>query len=229
MCPAQNRLLRVALLCGLGALGACTAVTRTGPDTMADYGASIPQEPPEAALSNGGIYYTGARLTLFEDAKARRVGDIITVLLQEATTAEKSANTDLARTSSADASFGSTGNLGGIDGDRDFTLEGGNTFQGQGDADQSNRLEGAITVTVSRVLSNGNLIVQGEKWITINQGEEYIRLRGIVRPADISQTNTVLSTQVADARISYSGRGAIADSNMPNILTRFFMSAISPF
>ncbi|HKK03898.1 MAG TPA: flagellar basal body L-ring protein FlgH, partial [Gammaproteobacteria bacterium] len=103
------------------------------------------------------------------------------------------------------------------------------SFDGEGDAAQSNQLEGSITVTVSEVLPNGNLVIQGEKWVKINQGQEYIRLRGIVRPVDIGPDNTVLSTQVADAQLAYGGTGVVAQSNSPGWLTRFFNSPLWPF
>src|SRR5690606_38111833 len=96
-------------------------------------------------------------------------------------------------------------------------------FAGQGNSSQSNRLDGSITVTVTQVLPNGNLRVEGEKWLALNQGEELIHLAGIVRPADIGPDNSVSSLKVADARISYRGKGVLADANSPGLLTRFFM------
>jgi flagellar L-ring protein precursor FlgH len=108
-------------------------------------------------------------------------------------------------------------------------LESDNSFDGQADSSQSNRLDGSITVTVAERLPNGNLLVRGEKLITINQGEEFIRLQGIIRPVDIGPENTVASTKVADAMITYSGRGALADANRPGWLGRFFNSPWFPF
>ena len=102
-------------------------------------------------------------------------------------------------------------------------------FQGEGDSSQSNKLEGSITVSVAQVLPGGNLLVQGEKWIRINQGDEYVRLRGIVRPVDIRPDNTVLSTQVGNAEISYGGTGQVANANTMGWLARFFISALWPF
>ena len=102
-------------------------------------------------------------------------------------------------------------------------------FQGQGSSNQSNRLQGAIAVQVAKVLPNGNLVVQGEKWIKLNQGDEFIQLRGIIRPEDISPLNTVPSSLVADARISYGGTGIIEEANTPGWLTRFFTSPLNPF
>ena len=89
--------------------------------------------------------------------------------------------------------------------------------------------DSSITVTIAKIYPGGNFYIQGEKWIEINQGSEFIRLRGIVRPVDISTTNTILSTKVADARITYSGTGATADVNKAGWLTRFFISPFWPF
>jgi flagellar L-ring protein FlgH len=109
------------------------------------------------------------------------------------------------------------------------SVDAGRDFEGQGDAAQSNLLEGTVTVTVAEVLPNGNLVVQGEKWMRLNQGEEYLRLRGIVRPVDIRADNTVLSTQIGDARIAYGGTGTLAHSSAPGWLSRFFNSPLWPF
>ena len=90
-------------------------------------------------------------------------------------------------------------------------------------------MNGSITVTVAEVLPNGNMIVRGEKWLTLNQGEEYIQISGIVRPQDVRTDNTIFSTLVADARIAYSGKGMLANANSPGWLARFFNSPIWPF
>ena len=96
-------------------------------------------------------------------------------------------------------------------------------------ARKSNRVDGNIAVTVYRRLPNGNLLVRGEKWITVNQGREYLRVAGIVRPTDIGTDNSVPSFKLADAQIEYSGRGALADANKPGWLSRFFNSPLFPF
>jgi flagellar L-ring protein precursor FlgH len=88
---------------------------------------------------------------------------------------------------------------------------------------------GDITVTVVRRLPNGNLVVQGQKWVNINQGSEYVRLQGIIRPIDIAPDNTIPSSEVADARIAYGQNGALADANRPGLLARFFDSPWLPF
>ena len=170
--------------------------------------------------------------------KARRVGDIITVVLVEQTTASKKADTNASKTQDtqldnptilgAPLSFNMPGgskrdlNLG-------TTLSGSRSFAGAGDSSQSNKLQGNVTVTVAEVLSNGNLVVRGEKRLTINQGDEYIRFSGIVRPSDVGSDNTVLSTSVADAKISYTGKGMIDDSNSSGWLASIFNSKWWPF
>jgi flagellar L-ring protein precursor FlgH len=108
-------------------------------------------------------------------------------------------------------------------------LDSTSSFGGEASSTQNNSLLGSIAVQVSQVLPNGNLMIQGEKWIQINQGDEYIRLRGIIRPEDLSAANSIPSTLVADARISYGGTGPLEESNTPGWLTRFFMSPMMPF
>jgi flagellar L-ring protein precursor FlgH len=96
-------------------------------------------------------------------------------------------------------------------------------FEGSADADQSNSLSGTISVTVTQVMPNGLMEVRGEKWLTLNQGEEFVQISGIIRPVDIGPDNSVPSFKVADARITYAGKGALADANSPGFLARFFM------
>ncbi len=204
-----------------------------------------PATPPDYTFvepTHGGIYQTGQEVRLFEDVKARRVGDLITILLAENTSATKSAKTTTDRATSIDVksptilgaipTFNAPGILP-LDSNRNNTLAttlgSSNTFEGEGDSNQSNSLSGSITVTVADVLPNGNLIVRGEKWLTLNQGEEYIQISGIVRPQDVRTDNTVLSTLVADARIAYSGTGMLANANKPGWLAKFFNSPLWPF
>jgi flagellar L-ring protein precursor FlgH len=168
---------------------------------------------------------------LFEDIKARQVGDLLTVILEEQTDASKTASTDISKDTSTEISAPTIlGKDIELDGNPLSTsLDSTNDFSGASDSSQSNKLQGSITVSVSQVLPNGNLMIQGEKWIAINQGDEYVRLRGIVRPVDIGPSNTVLSTQVADARITYRGKGATADSNAIGWLAQFFIKPLWPF
>jgi len=178
------------------------------------------------------IYQPGTSLLLFEDIKARRIGDMITVVLQEQTDAEKTADTGTSKSTSSEISdpiiFGKSPTHNGNPVFRN-SLQSEHEFDGAGESSQSNSLTGSITVSVVEVLANGNLVVQGEKWININQGEEFIRLRGIVRPSDINADNTIASTRVANAQIQYSGEGVLNETNSMGWLARFFNGPWMPF
>ena len=175
---------------------------------------------------NGSLYSQGYGLGLYSDHRAHRVGDIITVVLNESTTATKKAETSLSKeeetTFAAPTIFGEASRAGNLTGA--ITLDGEREFSGEAESDQSNSLNGRITVTVQEVLPNGNMVVRGEKWIGINQGDEFIRVAGIIRPQDVSPRNQISSVQLADARIYYGGRGTLADSNAPGWLAKFFYS-----
>jgi flagellar L-ring protein precursor FlgH len=192
--------------------------------------ASMAYMPPPAAP--GTIYNPAGSFDLFMDLRARAVGDILTIMLVERTDASKESSTSTARGSSVDTGLpvfaGRPITAGGTP-ILNNELSSDTTFDGQADSSQSNRLDGSITVTVAERLPNGNLLVRGEKLITINQGEEFIRLEGIIRPVDIGPENTVPSTKVADAAITYSGRGTLQATNRPGWLTRFFNSPFFPF
>lgn len=197
-----------------------------------DYAPASPPVLSPRAQNNGAIYQAGYDVTLFEDIKAKRVGDILTILLVEQTDAKKSANTETSRDTEVSIPdptlFGGTVEIGGRN-ILNNSLSSEHSFEGDGDSSQSNKLDGNITVSVIEVLPNGNLMVQGEKWISINQGDEYIRLQGIVRPIDIRADNTVFSTQVGNILIKYGGTGTLANSNRKGWLAEFFTSVLWPF
>jgi flagellar L-ring protein precursor FlgH len=184
-----------------------------------------------AAPADGAIYHDAQGMELFADPRAHRAGDILTIVLVESTQASKKASTTTSKTDKADIAaptiLGQGVSIGGKS--ASIGLDGERSFDGNGSSSQSNQLTGQITVTVAQRLSNGNLVVRGEKWLTINQGQELVRIAGIVRPQDISPDNTVPSTRVADARISYTGRGTLADANTRGRLSRFFNSKWMPF
>lgn len=179
---------------------------------------------------NGAIYQSGRDRQLFVNRTARRVGDIITVRLEEQTDASKNAEMDIER--NAEHSLGPAILPGGtptVGGDPlSVDVESEQAFDGGGSAAQSNALSGTLTATVVRVQRNGNLVIRGQKQLTLNQGEEYVTISGTVRPDDITADNVVSSTRVANARVSYTGSGALASSSRPGWLTRLFMSVISP-
>ena len=197
-----------------------------------DYSPVRPMSVEPLPVSDGAIYKTGFGVALFEDTKAHRIGDIITVILQEKTNSSKTASTTTAK--EADVSISAPTIFGtgvrrdgkdilsaGIDATRDFT--------GEGDSTQSNSLTGQISVTVVDVYPNGNLNIRGEKLLTLNQGSEHVRISGIVRASDVTPTNTVFSTQVANARIIYGGQGVLADANTKGWIQRMFDSNWWPF
>jgi flagellar L-ring protein precursor FlgH len=170
--------------------------------------------------------FSAETVSLTSDARAFRVGDVVTVQLQETTQASKKAGTSFSKGSTATAApitaFGKSLKTGlSIAGDRSFT--------GDATSTQQNALTGAITVIVQEVLPNGLLRVAGEKRLQLNQGEEFVRLKGYLRAADIDNENQVSSLRVANARIAYSGQGSLADANTPGWLTRFFTGPLMPF
>lgn len=203
--------------------------TQPKPDEAA-YAPTQPLVPPPTPISNGSLYRAGYDFRLFEDVVARRVGDILTIRLEEKTDAEKNADTAVDKESNVGSIFDlATSGLGAEDVSADFSAGSKRDFNGSGESKQSNSLEGNISVVVSEVLPNGNIIVRGEKWMSLNQGDEFIRITGIVRPQDIDPDNTVPSYLVANARIGYGGTGPVADANTLGWLTRFFISAVFPF
>ena len=214
----------------------------TAPKRDPEYAPVRPVPPAPLPEANGAIFRAGYETSWFENLRARRAGDMLTIKLTERMTANKAAKTDVAKDNTTAISnptiLGSTPqfNTPGFiplasnqDNTLGFGLESSNKFAGKGSSEQSNLLQGDITVTVTEVLANGYLMVRGEKRIGINQGNEYIRLSGIVRPIDIDADNTVLSTRLADPTIVYVGDGAVADSNVVGWLARFFVSSLFPF
>ncbi len=218
------------LLAALGAiLAGCAGNEVRSPDV---YQPSLPQLPHAPPPTSGSLFQESTAMHLFEDRKAHRVGDIITVVLTERTESSKSAKTSTSRESSLDTGtptlFGAPVTAGGNN-VLAASLEAKQGFDGSGDAEQRNSLSGTISVTVADVLANGYLVVRGQKRLVLNQGEEYIQIAGIVRPEDVASDNTIPSTLLADAQISYTGTGTLADANTQGWMTRFFNSAWWPF
>ena len=195
---------------------------------------------------DGSIYDEKSSGFFASDRRANNVGDILTVTLNESLSASKSTTNT---TSKADT-FGVTlpplfsngagpkslanqldnklgvGN-GGVD-SSDFAAGANQSFSGAGTAAQSNTLTGSMTVTVIRVYPNGNLEIKGQKKLILNDGSEYLRLSGIIRPEDIPASNTISSSSIADAKITYTNAGVYATSTKPGWLSRFFRE-ITPF
>lgn len=213
----------LALVLVLVLLQGCTAMSRPR---------AVPDDPEFAPVRaqammqrdphSGAIYQTSRNHSLYGDNVALNVGDVLLVSLQESTQASKSSESSITKDNEIDMQlplvlgrdqlgFGTN-----VNAERDF--------QGQAEADQSNSLAGSITVTVTEVLPNGVLHVRGEKWLSLTNGDEFIRLTGLIRPQDIGPDNTVASHRIANARIAYGGTGDFDQSNRMGWLARFFNS-----
>lgn len=213
--------LAAALLCG------CAGVRQPHYNQAFDM-PTIPSPPADGAIFHTG-YGDGG---LFENSTAHNVGDTVTVLLNESTTAQNSSQTDTSKTTKDSLSAPSLLGIPMTFHGNNFlsgTINNGNTFSGAGGSKQSDSLVGAITVTVVKRLPNGNLVIRGQTEMQLNQAQEYVRLQGIIRPIDISPSNTISSQQIADARIAYGQDGALNDANRPGLLSRFFNSPWLPF
>ena len=207
-----------------------------------EYATVRPVAVPIKESSDGAIFNINTNVSFYEDYRARRVGDILTVKLEEKTSAEKESETTVSKSSSNSITnptvFGTTPefDLPGFlplannkKNNMAFSLGSTHNFKGGGDSDLSNKLSGDISVSVVEVLPNGNMIIRGEKIMTINQGNEYLRISGTISPRDIDSNNSISSKRIANAKISYVGDGPTNDGNVVGWLSRFFLSALMPF
>ncbi|TAL79806.1 MAG: flagellar basal body L-ring protein [Burkholderiaceae bacterium] len=199
----------------------------TGPLT-----ARPPPPPPPSPESNGAIFQPTAygNYPLFEDRRPRNVGDIVTVVIQEKTNAAKNVATQTDRNGSASMSLTGMPAVAPawLGAQQNIDAKGGNSSKGTGSSSAANTFSGTLTTTVIGVLGNGNLQIAGDKQIAINRGSEHIRFSGVVDPRSITGSNTVLSTQVADARIEFRSKGTMDEVQTMGWLQRFFLN-ISPF
>ena len=213
----------------IAALAASPALAGKKRDAERQYYAPTVIAQPPVPQANGSIFQASVGYTpLTSGARATSVGDIITIVLVEKTQATKSNSADTSRSGSLGLTPPTTGVLSKLFSASDVAMGGQNTFAGKGAATQSNALTGEITVTIAAAYPNGTMLVKGEKALTLNRGDEFIQLSGLIRQADISPDNRIASTRVADAKIIYKGKGEIANASRQGWLQRFF-SAISPF
>lgn len=211
-----------------------------------------PVRPPVVVTqpqNTGSIYLNSNNINLFETVKAHRVGDILTVVFDEKTTGKKETKTEDKKGTTVGLSnptiFGKAVTTDSVTGNAvantglgladellqalNASISSNNDFKSKGKSEQKNSLTGNIGVTVVEVLSNGNLVVHGEKLVTINQGDEYIQLSGIIRTRDVGLDNKISSSKVSNAQIVYSGVGLTHDSNSAGWGSRFFLSDVWPF
>lgn len=218
------------LACVLGVLLAsslvgCAQVKRE----PLEHPAAVVRPPAPAVVvrpSAGSLYRPGQ--ALFEDRRPAQVGDAVTIVLAENVNATKTSGASVSRTSKAGVDLGVMPRaLSGLIGPALNTRIGGEqSMSAEGGANASNAFNGILTVTVAEVLANGNLLVSGEKQMLINQGTEYIRFSGVVNPRTITAGHSVLSSQVADARIEYSAKGYIDEAQTMGWLQRFFLNVL---
>lgn len=218
----RRKLSRLALLVLTLAPVSAQAKDKLPPDA---FSATMPL-PPSPPAANGSIFQ-GAYVPLTSGGRAGQVGDILTIQLVERTAATKSNAAGTQRDGNIGLTPPTTGPLSLFD-PSDIAMGGGQQFKGKGDASQSNALSGEVSVTVAAVYPNGTMLVKGEKFLTLNRGDERVQISGIVRAIDISPDNRILSTRVANATIRYVGKGEIARASRQGWLQRFF-SMISPF
>ena len=185
-----------------------------------DFEPMYPQEMPLVETSNpSGTIFNSAQGNLFSmESTAQMVGDIITVQFAESFQATKSQNAATSRSLDGSVTLPGVMDLilpsgtNAANASADLTAKAANSFAGSGSSAQSNSLTGQVSVHVVRVFRNGNLEILGQKKLTLNNGDEYIRVHGIVRPDDINEQNVILSDRIANANIQYIGAGDIAAS-----------------
>ncbi len=198
-----------------------------------------PYEPVKPSVNhvprrdNGAIYQQGMTVGLFDRVTARVPGDIVTVVLRENTNASTTSNTNATKDQKVDLrgptlAGDTVKNKEGVEVLKN-KVDAGREFSGQATSAQSSSFSGYITVSVAEVLTNGNLVVRGQKITLLNQSEEFIRFSGIIRPQDIRPDNTVESFRVADVKVAYSGDGALNSANDMGPLAKFFQSSSWPY
>jgi len=225
MCDIMKKVL--AKLIAVMALAGCVTTT---PSTAVHQPMTVrPEAQVARAPVNGAIFNVATSRPLFEDHRARFVGDTLTINIVEKTQASKISENKTERTQSVDASVPTVVGLPfkGLQG-LGLTANDSNKFDGKGQNTSSNDFTSTITVTVIEVYPNGNLLVSGEKQMGLKEGEEFIRFSGVVNPNTITGVNTVQSTQVADARIEFKANGFIDSAQVMGWLSRFFLTVL-PF
>jgi flagellar L-ring protein precursor FlgH len=215
---------RLALAASIPLLALCAC----GPERPAGFAAALPPPPvAQPAPADGAIYQpVSGYAPLYYGQRASRVGDLVTVVLVERTQASKSASGKAARDGGISLSPPSTGPLSFNP--AVLNSSGSSSFNGKGDAAQASTLSGDLTVTIAEVRPNGTALVRGEKVMQLSQGEEWVQLSGIVRLADIDHNNRIASPRIADARITYAGKGAVQRASREGWLSRFF-NLVTPF
>jgi flagellar L-ring protein precursor FlgH len=222
--PGERLPLLAAAVIAATALSASPALAKKRPQR--GFEPTLPVAPMPHPADGGIFSVSQGYAPLYGGTRAHRVGDALTVLLVESTTAAKTVGSKSSKSGGISLTPPKAGPLA-INPD---ALKAGNdsSFNGQGNAAQTSSLAGSLSVTIAEVRPNGTALVRGEKQMLLSQGDEWIQVSGIVRLADIDQNNTITSARLADARIEYSGKGALQRASKQGWLGRFF-NIISPF
>lgn len=217
----MNRIYSIIVAASV-VLAGCASV----PDTIIQQPLTArPQPAPAPVLANGAIFQSASYRPLFEDSRARLVGDTLTIAITERTSAGKSGGNSNSKSSSVN--YGASALLGlssSTLGRLNANASGDNSMDEKAAATSSNTFSGTIAVTVTEVLPNGNLLVSGEKQIAFDKGVEFVRFSGVVNPTNILSGNVVQSTQVADARLEYRTNSRLDKTELMSQLARFFFS-----
>ena len=212
-------------------ISACSSTPPTSPSGETDKNSSTitrhSNKPKVMERYKGSLFSDSYMFTLYEDRRAYRIGDILTVELEERTQSSKSAGASIDKESGIEFGVPFAGNLNVAD--LAMSVDSETEFDGSSSANQENFLRGSISVRVVNVLPNGALEISGEKRIKLNQGDEYIKLQGLVRPEDIDVANRISSQRIADAIISYSGTGSMAQASKAGWFTNLFNNYLNPF
>ncbi|BBP99480.1 flagellar L-ring protein [Burkholderia sp. SFA1] len=212
-----------ALAC---ALAACSSGASRSIVEMPTYAPAVAQ--PVNVNTLGAIYQAGSSLSLYEAARAQKVGDVLTIRLAESYQGSNSADASASRSSSisaeaADKSTGAAARLARL-----FNVGSADTsFKGKGGTSNLSAMSGTLAVSVIGTLPGGNLVVAGDKVIAMSGNQDQLRFSGIVNPKDIEAGNYVASNKVANARIEQAGVGMLADSTTMGWLQRLFMSVLT--
>ena len=203
--------------------GAAMVAASAGDPLIAQAMQPITTAPTAGAIFQAGTGYSG----LVTGTRARALGDMVTIILTEATTTTKSTTGQTNRSGSFGITPPASGPLDFLNPEA-LKAEAEGTFSGGGNAAQQSRLNGAVAVTIAAIYPNGTAEVVGEKQMMFSQGDEWVQFAGRIRLVDIDADNRLASSQVANARIIYSGKGAVQQASRPGWLSRFF-NMISPF
>lgn len=221
----MNAKLKVSMMTAATLLVGCGTL----PETVVQGPLTARPQPAYAAApaSNGAIFQAASYRPIFEDRRARLVGDTITIIINERSSAGKLAGSSGSKTGTVAAAAPNLfGLFGGITSGLDASASTSSKYEDKGAVTSSNNFASTLTVTVTDVLPNGNLVVAGEKQVSLDRGAEFIRFSGVVDPNTVTGTNTVSSVNVADARLEYRTNARIDAAAVMGMLSRFFLSVV---